>query len=125
MKPCKPGDTVVVTGTASIPESFLGTYGLVRRTTEETGKFLVEFVRADEKRGSVSHTAVPEDIERVVGRDRDSIDEFLDAAISEIKHALISHKSEAVKEFYLENAIRFIEEAKENIHSQSGRRDEV
>lgn len=35
----------------------------------------------------------------------------LNAAIEEIKYSLISNKSQQVKEFYQENAIRYIERA--------------
>lgn len=40
---------------------------------------------------------------------------LLDSAISEIEHSIITKKSksEEVREHYLRNAIRFIEEAKE------------
>ena len=36
---------------------------------------------------------------------------YLNAAIEEIKLALLNNKSDEVKEVYLRNAIRFIEEA--------------
>lgn len=36
---------------------------------------------------------------------------YLNAAIGEIKLALLNNKSDEVKEVYLRNAIRFIEEA--------------
>lgn len=36
---------------------------------------------------------------------------YLSAAIEEIKLALLNNKSDEVKEVYLRNAIRFIEEA--------------
>lgn len=45
--------------------------------------------------------------------DKKEVGGFLDTAISEINYALKSHKSKEVKEFYLENAIRFISMAKE------------
>lgn len=44
------------------------------------------------------------------------VEKYLDIAISEINHALKSSKSKEVKEFYLENAIRFINMAKENLN---------
>jgi len=39
----------------------------------------------------------------------------MDVAISEINIVLHSSKSRAVKRFYLENAVRFIEQAKFNL----------
>jgi len=39
---------------------------------------------------------------------RKEIENYLNTAISEINYALKSNKSKDVKEFYLENAIRFI-----------------
>lgn len=49
--------------------------------------------------------------------DKKEAEKFLDGAISEINYALKSHKSKEVKEFYLENAIRFINMAKEKLNS--------
>lgn len=49
--------------------------------------------------------------------DKKEVESFLDAAISEINYALKSHKSKEVKEFYLENAIRFIDKAKKEVSS--------
>ena len=50
--------------------------------------------------------------------DKKEVEGLLDTAISEINYALKSHKSKEVKEFYLENAIRFINRAKEKLIQQ-------
>ena len=47
---------------------------------------------------------------------KEEIEKYLDTAISEINHALKSNKSKEVKQFYLENAIRFIDRAKEKLN---------
>lgn len=48
--------------------------------------------------------------------DKKEVERYLDAATSEINYVLKSNKSKDVKEFYLENAIRFIDEAKEKLN---------
>ena len=59
----KIGDIVVVTGSESIPELFLGKYGEV---TEDWGyKVVVEFEQSTETMGSLSHTAYPSDLKVV------------------------------------------------------------
>lgn len=47
--------------------------------------------------------------------DKKEVSNFLDTAISEINYALKSNKPKEVKEFYLENAIRFINRARDNM----------
>jgi hypothetical protein len=49
--------------------------------------------------------------------DKKEVESFLNTAISEINYALKSNKSKEVKEFYLENAIRFIDMAKEKLNT--------
>ena len=43
---------------------------------------------------------------------------YLNAAIEEIKLALLNNKSDEVKEVYLRNAIRFIEEAQRKLEER-------
>jgi len=50
--------------------------------------------------------------------DKKEVEKLLNTAISEINYSLKSHKSKEVKEFYQENAIRFINMAKEKLNSQ-------
>ena len=49
--------------------------------------------------------------------DKKEVEKLLNTAISEINYSLKSHKSKEVKEFYQENAIRFINMAKEKLNS--------
>lgn len=48
--------------------------------------------------------------------DKKAVEHLLNVAIDEINYALTSHKSKEIKEIYLENAIRFIGNAKEKLN---------
>ena len=52
----------------------------------------------------------------MINIDKEGIIETLDAAVEDIKYCLLSKKDEETKEHYLNNAIRFIDEAKEKIN---------
>ena len=50
--------------------------------------------------------------------DKKVVEKLLNTAISEINYSLKPHKSKEVREIYQENAIRFINMAKEKVNTQ-------
>jgi hypothetical protein len=57
------GDIVVVVGTKSVPLSLLGCYGIV--TSSDDYKVMVKFKASVMGLGSLSHTALVTDLEKV------------------------------------------------------------
>jgi hypothetical protein len=58
------GDIVVVIGSESIPESFLGSYGMITDYVTDY-KCVVEFKRSIDSIGSLSHTAKLSDLKKI------------------------------------------------------------
>lgn len=73
----------------------------------------------------VSESQFKEDGEKYIHwsckEENKKVESFLDAAISEINYALNSNKSKEVKEVYLENAIRYINTAKEQLEGKENK----
>lgn len=61
----KIGDVVVVVGTQSLPESFLGRYGIVTLGDNECEKIFVEFYMSVRGVGGLTHTAYITDLKKI------------------------------------------------------------